>query len=222
MLVQVKVLVIKSFPYFMGIIIGVFLWSLLELFFDSLNHADVKIVVAVVSIFGTITTGVVVAIINHSRIKERELVIQEKISERELEVQKKIREREIDESHRQKKVEVYNGFIQLISSYVQGSNSENKKKTPNKQKTLDETEKFTNGILLWGGPEVISAYLNYRVESEHGTERMLISIDRLLRALRSDIGLSNMGLDNHETIQVYLKDPNEINELIKPIQGIKK
>ena len=211
---RVKALTIKSIPYFIGIIVGVFLWSLFELFFDSLKNADVKIVVAVVSIFGTITTGIIVAIINHSRIKERELVIQEKISERELEVQKKIREREIDESHRQKKVEIYNGFIELISSYMQGGNSENKKKTPSKQKTLDETEKFTNGILLWGGPEVISAYLNYRVENEYGTERMFRAIDRLLRALRSDIGLSNVGLDNYETIQVYLKDPNEISDLV--------
>jgi multisubunit Na+/H+ antiporter MnhG subunit len=211
---RVKALTIKSIPYFIGIIVGVFLWSLFELFFDSLKNADVKIVVAVVSIFGTITTGIIVAIINHSRIKERELVIQEKISERELEVQKKIREREIDESHRQKKVEIYNGFIQLISSYMQGGNSDNKKKTPNKQKTLDETEKFTNGILLWGGPEVITAYLNYRVENEYGTERMFRAIDRLLMALRSDIGLSNVGLDNYETIQVYLKDPNEISELV--------
>ncbi|WP_198781341.1 hypothetical protein [Shewanella putrefaciens] len=214
MFYRIKTLLIKSIPYIIGVLIGVFLWSLFELFFDSLKNADVKIVVAVVSIFGTITTGIIVAIINHSRIKERELVIQEKISERELEVQQKIREREIDESHRQKKVEIYNGFIQLISSFMQGGNSENNKKPPNKQKVLDEAEKFTNGILLWGGPEVIAAYLNYRREAEHGTERMFRSIDRLLRALRSDIGLSNSGLDNYETIQVYLKDPNEISELV--------
>lgn len=211
---RLYVLFIRLVPYFIGMLVGIFLWSIVELIFDSLKSADVKIVVAVVSIFGTITTGIIVAIINHSRIKERELVIQEKISERELEVQQKIREREIDESHRQKKVEIYNGFIELISSFMQGSNSENQKERPNQQTVLNEAEKFTNGILLWGGPEVISAYLNYRIETGHGTERMFKSVDRLFRALRSDIGLSNSGLDNYETVQLYLKDPTEISGLV--------
>lgn len=215
MLLKFKKIFFWFLPYFIGSVVGLFLWAILEVFFTSLNNADVKIVAAIITVFGTLTTGMIVAIFNHSRIREREFKIQEKISERELEVQQKIREREIDESHRQKKVEIYNDFLKLVSSFMQGENAENKKKTPNQQKILDETEKFQNGILLWGGPAVISSYLNYRKEAGKGTPEMFISIDLLYQSLRKDIGLSNEGLDNLETIQLYLKDPTEIDELVK-------
>jgi len=184
------------FPYLIGGGLGLFLWSILELAFASLKDADIKLLVALVAAFGTLTTGVIVALVNHSHIKARELLVQERISERELEVQQAIREREIDESHRKKKVEIYNDFLMLVSSFMQGENKENKKKLPNQQKILDETEKFQNGILLWGGPKVIASYLNYRKQAEVGTSEMFVSIDQLYRALREDIGLSNEGLDN--------------------------
>jgi len=212
---KVKKTLWGSMPYFIGGILGLFLWSILELVSASLNNADIKIIVALVSTFGALTTGVIVALVNHSRIKARELLVQEKISERELEVQQAIRDREIDESHRKRKVEIYNDFLVLVSSFIQGENKENKKKIPTKQKILDETEKFQNGILLWGGPKVIYSYLNYRKQAEVGTSEMFISLNQLYRALREDIGLSNEGLDNLETIQLYLKDPNELAQLVK-------
>lgn len=202
-------------PYFIGGVLGFFLWSFLEIFFASLKNTDTKIIVALASAVGTLISGVIVALINHSRIKNRELLVQEKISERELEVQQAIREREIDESHRQKKIEIYNDFLKLISSFMQGANDKNKKKTPGQQKVLEEFERFQNGILLWGGPKVISSYLNYRKKKEVGTTEMFISVDQLFRSLREDIGLSNEGLDSLETIQLYLKDPSEIHELTK-------
>jgi hypothetical protein len=202
-------------PYFIGGVLGFFLWSFLEIFFASLKNTDTKIIVALASAVGTLISGVIVALINHSRIKNRELLVQEKISERELEVQQALREREIDESHRQKKIEIYNDFLKLISSFMQGANDKNKKKTPGQQKVLEEFERFQNGILLWGGPKVISSYLNYRKKKEVGTAEMFISVDQLFRSLREDIGLSNEGLDSLETIQLYLKDPSEIHELTK-------
>ena len=134
---------------------------------------------------------------------------------RELEIQEKIREREIDESHRQNKVEIYNGFLKLVSAFMQGENSNNKKKTPTSKQSQVEIEKFQNGIMLWGGPKVIAAFLNYRKESLKTTKEMFTSIDNLYKCLREDIGLSNEGLDNFEMIQMYLSNPNEIEELFK-------
>lgn len=194
----------KAIPLVLGIFLGIFLWAILELLFNSLESSDVRIVVAIIAATGTFVSGIILAIINNSRMRSRE-----------LEIQEKIREREIDESHRQNKVEIYNGFLKLVSAFMQGENSNNKKKTPTSKQSQVEIEKFQNGIMLWGGPKVIAAFLNYRKESLKTTKEMFTSIDNLYKCLREDIGLSNEGLDNFEMIQMYLSNPNEIEELFK-------
>ncbi|PKF76463.1 hypothetical protein CW749_26900 [Vibrio sp. vnigr-6D03] len=214
-------------PYLAGILIGILLWSLAELFFNSLRNADLKIIVAIIAAFGSLTTGLIIAIFTHSsqksrellaqkRMSERELRVQEKISERELILQRHVREREIEEAHRQKKVEIYNDFLKLVSAFMQGTNASNKKKMPNQQKILDEFEKFQNGILLWGGPKVIQAFLDYRKNSGEEQDSLTIfrHVDALYKSLREDIGLSNSGLENLELVQMYLSDPTEIDTLL--------
>ncbi|WP_080992210.1 hypothetical protein [Vibrio campbellii] len=191
-------------PYLIGIALGLFFWSIMELFFAALKGIDVKIVVAVISAFSALTTGIVLALLNHAKAKNREILIQEKI-----------RQREIEEAHRAKKVEIYNDFLKLVSSFFQGQNKDNNKPMPKPQKVLDEFEKFQNGILLWGGPKVIIAFLNFRRVFENSPSEMFKAVDGLYKSLREDIGLSNEGLDNYETIQLYLSNPREIDTLIE-------
>ncbi|WP_394213683.1 hypothetical protein [Enterovibrio calviensis] len=197
-----KTVLSKVTPYLIGCSLGLFFWSIMELFFASLKGADVKIVVAVISAFSALTTGVVLALLNHAKAKDREILVQEKI-----------RDREIEEAHRAKKVEIYNDFLKLVSSFFQGQNQDNNKQMPKPQKVLDEFEKFQNGILLWGGPNVIIAYLNFRRVFQDNPSDMFKAVDGLYKSLREDIGLSNDGLDNYETIQLYLSDPREIDSL---------
>ncbi|HBK7260978.1 TPA: hypothetical protein LNF46_003458 [Vibrio cholerae] len=199
-----KSLFSKVTPYMIGGALGLFFWSVMELFFATLKGADVKIIVAVISAFSALTTAVVLALLNHAKAKHREILIQEKI-----------REREIEDAHRAKKVEIYNDFLKLVSSFFQGQNVENKKPMPKPQKVLDEFEKFQNGILLWGGPNVIIAFLNFRRVFEENPSDMFKAVDNLYKSLREDIGLSNKGLDHYETIQLYLSDPREIDTLIE-------
>lgn len=86
----------------------------------------------------------------------------------------------------------------------------------NQQQVLDKIEKFQNGILLWGGPEVLKAYLDYRViagGTGKNNSQLFPSIDRLHQAIREDIGLSNLGLENLDTVRLYLKNPSELDQL---------
>lgn len=127
---------------------------------------------------------------------------------------------EIEESHRSRKVEMYLDFVGMVSNFMQASNPENKKKALNQQQILDKIEKFQNGILLWGGPKVLKAYLHYRVVADSGNDELFESVDGLYLAIREDIGLSNEGLDNLETVKLYLKDPSElekIKDITKPL-----
>ncbi|WP_237062481.1 hypothetical protein [Microbulbifer zhoushanensis] len=140
--------------------------------------------------------------------------MQRQIRERELEVQQQIREREIEESHRERKVAMYLEFVNMVSAFMQGGNPENKKKPLSQQQILDKIEKFQNGILLWGGPNVLRAYLHYRVVAVDCSDQLFPSIDQLYQAIREDIGLSNEGLNRLDTVRLYLKNPEELDQLI--------
>jgi hypothetical protein len=133
---------------------------------------------------------------------------------RDIYTQEAIRLREIEDSLRDKKVAAYSGLVSLVSAYMQGGNEKNRKKTPSLQKTLDEIEKFQNAIMLWGGPKVVNAYLDYRQHSTGDTVLMFEYIDKLYLAIREDIGLSNDGLDSHELLKLYLQKPEDLDELM--------
>ncbi len=203
----------KSLTYLFSAFAGAGAWVASINFLPQIGSYDPKVIAAVVTVVGTLVTGIVLALLNHSKSKAREIEAQRKISERELEVQKQIREREIEESHRGRKVEMYLEFVRMVSHLIQASNPENKKKPLTQQQILDNIEKFQNGILLWGGPKVIKAYLNYRLVADSGNDKLFESVDGLYRAIREDIGLSNDGLENLETVKLYLKDPSELEKI---------
>lgn len=182
-------------------------------FLPQIDSYDTKVIAAIVTVAGTLVTGIVLALLNHSKPKDRKIEAQRKISERELEVQKQIREREIEESHRGRKVDMYLEFVGMVSHFMQAANPDNKKKPLPQQQILDKIEKFQNGILLWGGPKVIKAYLHYRLVADGGNDKLFESVDGLYRAIREDIGLSNEGLNNLETVKLYLKDPDELEKI---------
>lgn len=204
----------KYIGYLFSAFVGATAWVGSINFLPVIGSADPKVIAAIVTVCGTLITGVILALINQRNGKKREIEAQKSISERELQVQKQIREREIEESHRERKVAIYLEFVNLVSAFMQGHNRENKKKPLNQQQILDKIEKFQNGILLWGGPSVLKAYLNYRINAGKGSNELFPSIDALYRAIREDIGLSNNGLEKFDTVRLYLKDPAELDQLL--------
>lgn len=200
----------NSLGYIFSALLGLLVWIVSVDLIPTFSSVDTKILVAVITASGTFITGFVLAILNHNKTKSREMDNQKSISEREIQVQKQIREREIEEAHRERKVKMYMDFIEMISSFIQAVNPENKKKSLTKQQILNKIESFQNGILLWGGPQVLKAYLHYRTVANNENKLLFESIDQLYKAIRQDIGLSNEGLDDMETIRLYLKDPSEL------------
>lgn len=174
--------------------LGALAWIISTSFLPKLGVGDAKVIAAMVTVSGALLTGIILSFLNKKR---------------ELDVQQKIRDREVEESHRDRKVSMYLDFIEMVSHFVQAGNPENKKKELTQQQMLNRFEKFQNGILLWGGPSVIKAYLRYRVDANKGNLALFSSIDNLYRAIREDIGLSNEGLDNLDTVRLHFKNPEE-------------
>lgn len=121
----------------------------------------------------------------------------------------KDRSKSIKEAHRDKKIEIYSKFYDLmftILESVQASSgaSEEFLQTEECKKLLTDLRR---GMMFYGSPDVIRIYnaWNSGADSEDGLYQIRM-IGRLLLAMREDIGLSNAGLDEFSINQVIAKD----------------
>ena len=112
--------------------------------------------------------------------------------------QRRTQKREIAETHRQKKVELYNDFINFMIEYLYKSNKGKYADLPNGEVSPDveqEFMKFHSGLIVWGSPEVIKRYVLFRnYSSKLGIEYTFRHVHDLLLAIRKDLGNSNYKL----------------------------
>lgn len=71
---------------------------------------------------------------------------------------------------------------------------------------------FKTEILLWGSPKVIKAQLEFEKISGAGGD-VFVAVNDLYKAIREDIGLSNAGLNDLELVKLFLKNPDELDEI---------
>ena len=117
--------------------------------------------------------------------------------------------RDIAESHRPSKIEVYNTFFGIVERFQEeGGLSEAEAGIDPPEWVKKEFIKLNRGLILWGSPGVISAWIKFRTAADSG-ENILVAVDRMYQAIRSDLGNSNLGLKSGDLIKIGLKDPNE-------------
>lgn len=124
-------------------------------------------------------------------------------------VQWQSKSRDIAESHRPSKIEVYNtffGIVEKIQSNKVTALGDSGSELPDWMKA--EFVKFNRGLILWASPSVITAWLKFRTAAESG-ESILVAVDRMYQAIRSDLGNSNFGLQTGDLIKIGLSNPNE-------------
>ncbi len=180
--------IILSVTVFFGI--GYLIWLGMSFFFTALATADAKISAAIIGAMTTVFVSISAVIITQRQTKARE----------------------VEEAHRAKKVEIYEKFIKTVTSIVAGENDEVSMQAPSQQELIDYLVDFKTEIMLWGSPEVIKAQLEFERVSKNGGD-IFEAVNNLYKSIRKDIGLSNSGLNNLELIKLYLKDPNELDEL---------
>jgi hypothetical protein len=71
---------------------------------------------------------------------------------------------------------------------------------------------FNRDVLLWASPGVIRAFLDFRVKRD-GVEQ-LVEMDRMLQAIRKDLGLSNRRLRPGDLVKLFLKEPAEFDSML--------
>lgn len=156
-----------------------------------LSKIQKEVLVALIGAIATISVGITVVIIT----------------------QKQSKQREIEESHRPKKIEIYKKFLDAVSGQMANQNENVSKKGMTEQELVDYLVEFKTELLLWGSPSVIKNQLEFeKVSSENGN--VFTAMDNLYKAIREDIGLSNKGLNSHELVKIYLRNPSELDTVL--------
>jgi len=120
--------------------------------------------------------------------------------------QTQIKQREIDESHRERKIKIYQSFLKLNTAVFQGENKDSDNQPPTEKEKLEFFSKFYEEILLWGSPEVIKVFLEFKYitsDEDSGMDTLIVA-NKLYKAFRKDIGLSNSSLHNCELIKLFI------------------
>jgi len=167
---------------------GYLIWIIAARLLQFLESADPSVAAAVVGAMATVLVGVGGVLYTQAQTKKRE----------------------IEEAHRARKVEVYKEFLDMVARMMASENPNVSLQAPSEQELVDFLVGFKTNLLLWASPKVINAQLNFqKVSSSEGN--VLKAVDTLYKAIREDIGLSNTGLNNHQLVKMYLKDPDEMD-----------
>lgn len=122
--------------------------------------------------------------------------------------QNRSQKREIFESHREQKIEVYNIFFNMVEKFQDQINHED---IDLDNDFKNEFKKLTRGLILWGSPAVIKAYIEFRNTATNSStsSQVLSSVDKMYQAIRKDLGNSNFALKKFDLIRLNLSDTNE-------------
>ena len=170
-------------------VIGALLW----IFISSFLEASPNIKAVIIGFAGTAT----VALITHQ----------------------KTRKREIDARHFADKRVGYMAFIDLMFSIVLAARGDDKDKIEKAVGNIDMEKdilSFKKAIMVWGGSDLIQAWNDYEINSNklQGTPGVIMEMDKLLRAIRKDLGHSDSTLKDGELVGLNLK-PKDKERLLR-------
>ena len=126
------------------------------------------------------------------------------------------RKREVEAAHRERKIEIYLQFLNILEKLLT-SNNPDLDGEPIDSKTLAmELIKIRTKSVLWASPGVIKALsqIGSPQEESNSPIRTFRVLDELQREMRKDIGLSNASLGQDFFIKLYLKNEAEYRNLL--------
>ena len=119
--------------------------------------------------------------------------------------------RSVREDHREKKIEVYSRFFDMIFAILGKTiNDESSEGYLDSSEFKLEMMEFKKDMLVYGSPKVIKAFNSFQHNSSGASpQQTLDSIGRMFLAIRKDIGLSNTRLKAGDIHSLYVTDYEE-------------
>jgi hypothetical protein len=132
--------------------------------------------------------------------------------------QRQTTSRTIAEAHRKEKAKLYHEFMDLLGRFFKPGMREKGEMDPDDLPgdILDAFFAFNSNLIVWGSPEMIHAYLNFRngASDPEKQQYSLLFMDDMLTAIRRDLGNSNRRLKRGDLIKTFLTDPEELDKLL--------
>jgi hypothetical protein len=122
----------------------------------------------------------------------------------------KEREKARQEVHRERKVEAYSIFFDMVFKILR--DSKRPEGTPSYAESSElheELFQIMRGVLAYGSPNVVLAMGRWRLDAGINSNMQIKLIGDILLAMRKDLGLSNRGLTNINIHQIYVNDDVE-------------
>jgi hypothetical protein len=118
------------------------------------------------------------------------------------------RKKELDALYRDKKTEIYDQFLQKFFEifFSEGTNSPDKVESD----LVPFLREFTRKLVLWSGPEVITAFVKWKdhlAKGEPDAQSLFLTEDFLL-AIRADLRHPSRGLQKGFFARLFLRNGN--------------
>lgn len=115
--------------------------------------------------------------------------------------------REIAARHFEKKREAYTGLIDLTFEMLMADKL--RKKAPSDQQLLSKIAKFKKDLLTWADADVIETWMEVEASnlddlSDENPAQGLLVWDKLLRAMRKDLGKDDSKLAEGDLVALFL------------------
>lgn len=177
------------------VIVAYFCYEIINSFVTALKTSEKEVVVAVLGGMFTVLGAISAVIINQRQIKQRE----------------------IDDSHRNKKIEIYNKFVNFVIKFLMAENEKNNIERIEEDELIEFMIQFKKDLLLYGSAKVIKAQIEFELisSSVKPDKHIFQAIDKIYKEMRSDIGLSNSNLNNYELVKLFITDKESVDEYIK-------
>ena len=120
--------------------------------------------------------------------------------------------RDISESHRASKIAVYSTFFSIVEKFQSNEISSEELASKLLPEALkNDITSLNRGLILWASPEVITAWLNFKVIASSGGNVML-AMDKMYMAIRKDLGNKTFGLSPSRAQRSHRAEDLEILE----------
>ena len=117
------------------------------------------------------------------------------------------RGQQVQQEQRARKAEIYEEFMAFWFKLLTEDEKEDEVEVPESQKEIESYVRgFTHKLVAWGSEPFLKEYGAFKENIKHNTDDALLSFEKVLLEIRTDLGYSNKGLQSGDLLKVFLEE----------------
>ncbi len=168
------------------VVIGIGAFKLIEIIIEAFSKVNPTIGAGIIAACATIIVSVI-SVLVAKRLEYKSILMKE---------------------HREKKVPFYDELIRFILGLVF---AEKRSITPlSEQEIINKLTFFTEDLIIWGSDDVLNTWIEFRkvliANTEQPSTNIVFEVEKLLLAIRKDLGHSNKNLSKGKLLSAFIND----------------